>query len=169
MYLVDTNVLITAQKLYYNSDFCQGFWDFLVFHNKNKNIGIIQEIIDEIYKKQDDLSSWVKDNEKNLNIIDNRIEPIQRNYAKIIEKVSNGTVSKYFSDESKSKFLSNADPFLIASAQYYNSIVVTNEIKVESNSSKIKIPNICEYFDVRYESSPYNMMRALQARLVFDN
>ena len=48
----------------------------------------------------------------------------------------------------KSRFISGADPWLIASAMHHDLVVVTQDVLVPADSQKIKIPNICVEFDV---------------------
>lgn len=44
-----------------------------------------------------------------------------------------------------------ADPWVIAHALKENAVVVTKEEKVTAiNSSKVKIPNVCENMGIRY-------------------
>lgn len=50
------------------------------------------------------------------------------------------------------KFLSGADPWLIARALELgneSTIIVTNEVRVRNNSKKIKIPDICDDLEVQ--------------------
>ena len=161
MFLIDTNILITAHKKYYPFDFCPGFWEFVLEQCDRKNIGLIKSVIEEIKDGNDELSEWVKDNIQKSNIIDNTIPEIQIRYARFTDALEHKKISKNHSDTEIRRFLDKADPWLIATALYYGYKVVTNENIVEESSSKVKIPNVCRYFGVDYETEPFLMLRSL--------
>lgn len=64
-------------------------------------------------------------------------------------------------------FLAKADPWVIAHAAAYGGAVVTLEARVPSNSSKIKIPNVCDHFNIR-SMGLYQMLRELGASFHFE-
>ena len=165
MFLIDANILITAYKKYYPFDFCAGFWDFILEQCGRGKIGLIKSIIDEIKDGNDELSEWIGDNIQSLNVIDNTIPEIQILYARIADALEYKKISKNHSDAEIRRFLDKADPWLIATALHYGYKVVTNENIVERNSSKVKIPNVCRYFDVDYEIEPFLMLRSLGLNL----
>jgi len=60
-------------------------------------------------------------------------------------------------------FLDGADPWIIAQAKVRGDVVVTHEKLVNDESTKVKIPNICVQFGVKYVDT-YKMLRELGAR-----
>jgi hypothetical protein len=65
----------------------------------------------------------------------------------------------------KIRFLDGADPWLIAKASATNHTVVTHEVWVPPTSHKIKIPNICQQFNVPYINS-FDLLDTLNAKLI---
>ncbi|WP_051639621.1 DUF4411 family protein [Succinivibrio dextrinosolvens] len=63
-YLIDTNVLVQAHRLYYQFDFCNGFWNWILTLNDGGCLGI-DKVYEEIIKNKDELANWIK-NKKNL-------------------------------------------------------------------------------------------------------
>lgn len=51
-----------------------------------------------------------------------------------------------------------ADPWLISFAKINNAAVVTQEAIVDESSTVVKIPNICEEFNVKY----YNIFQLIE-------
>lgn len=162
MFLIDTNILITAQNEYYPLDFCSGFWEFIKDKNLSKDIGIIKSVENELKEKQDIISQWLQTS--NLQILDDTNLAIQEIYKNIVNDIANGVISPYFLQAEINRFLSKADPWLIAAAKHDNYTIVTNEKLVAPNSAKVKIPNVCSYYGVNY-TTPFNMLRDLGINL----
>ncbi|WP_028255715.1 DUF4411 family protein [Veillonella magna] len=158
VYLIDTNTLITAKNLYYGFDIAPSFWAFLSRCNSIKTIDWVE---DEINDGKDNLSSWFSNNWHNSVIKTNDNIEIVNEYQAIVNYVNSN--DKYKPEE-KNKFLSKADPWLIATAKARGDTVVTLEQLVDSQSRKVKIPNICQVFSVSY-ISPFDMLRQLQFRM----
>ena len=57
-YLLDTNVLIGAYKLYYSPDICPAFLDWIMLQNERKCVSSIDRVIGELSAVKDDLYSW---------------------------------------------------------------------------------------------------------------
>ena len=57
-YLLDSNVFIQANKLYYGMDFCPAFWDWLIQYNSAKKVFSIEKVWDELKVIEDNLSKW---------------------------------------------------------------------------------------------------------------
>ena len=149
MYLIDTNTLIDAKNRYYHFDICPGFWKAILTNN---NIKTIEMVIQEIKDGKDELKDWIIENEQIIKTklieIDNKI---QQNFIEIADYVENNLKLPPISE--KERFLSKADPWLIATAKEYDYTVVTQEQFInDSKTKKIKIPNICTCFNVKYIS-----------------
>ena len=57
-YLLDTNALISAYKLYYNPDICPAFWDLIMLQNEGRCVSSIDRVIGELSAVKDELYSW---------------------------------------------------------------------------------------------------------------
>lgn len=162
MYLIDTNILITAKNLYYPFDFCSGFWDFTQNKLQSNNIGIIHSVRDEILARDDEIRDWVS--RFNISILDDATPDIQEKFRTIVNDITSDRISPNFSRANKERFFSGADPLLISTAWHFGYTVVTNEQAVPLNSSKVKIPNICNYYGVAC-ITPFEMLRRLGINL----
>jgi len=158
MYLIDTNILITAKNSYYPFDFCSGFWAFVQDKLASNDINLTSSVRREILAHDDEIASWVL--HLNPTVLDDTAAQIQAIFSGIANDVMQGRISQSFSQSEKGRFLSGADPLLIATAKHLNYTIVTNEKAVPPNSSKIKIPNVCDYYGVRY-ITPFEMLRRL--------
>lgn len=159
-YILDTNIFIDSKNRYYSFEICPGFWDAI---EVNKKITTIEMVVDEIKRYEDNLARWFQDSSFKNKII--KIdEEIQRNFSEIAEYVNN--LDK--KDSEKNKFLSGADPWLIATCKTYGYFLVTSEVAVGIDSKKIKIPNICEVFEVKYISL-FEMLKREKIKFYFKN
>lgn len=132
------------------------FWTWIGDQMKNGNIYSSHLVYEEIKNGEDELAEWIKE------IHDSTIFPIpnkgvQTEYTAIINDIS----SKYFPSE-LGYFLKGADPFILAQAKHDQSIIVTSEKPVPTNSKKIKIPNLCKKLEIDY-CDTFSMMRKLKA------
>ena len=66
LYLLDANVLITANNTYYQLERVRQYWNWLVSCGNLGQLKIPREIYDEIRKGQDDLWDWLKTNRNTL-------------------------------------------------------------------------------------------------------
>jgi hypothetical protein len=60
LYLLDANVLITAQNLYYPLDRVPEFWGWLLHVGDQHYVKIPIELYEEITDGKDTLASWLK-------------------------------------------------------------------------------------------------------------
>ncbi len=142
-YCLDANVLIQAWQKYYSPKICPSYWDTLNSLGA-KNIIFMPEIVyDEIVRTDDDLSKWLKTSKIPIKKIDEQV-------TKCLKEIYSADPNhKYLVDNTKARSL--ADPWVIAHALRENAIVVTKEEKVTAlNTTKIKIPNVCEKMNVSW-------------------
>jgi len=142
-YLLDTNTFIEAKNRYYTFDVCPGFWEWLISFGEKQSIISIVHVKKELQEGKDELANWIAKLPEDY-FIEADI-PIQRKFKPIVNYVMQ---QNKFSLAEKSKFLKGADPWLIASAISGYATVITQETQVGDNSTKIKIPNICNHFNV---------------------
>ncbi|MBK7426505.1 MAG: DUF4411 family protein [Saprospiraceae bacterium] len=142
-YCLDANVLIQAWQKYYNPRFCPDYWVLLSELGKQDKIFIPEVVYEEITRTEGELSEWLKQSKIPILKIS---EPVticlQRIYAA-------DPLHKNLVDNTKARSL--ADPWVIAHALHENATVVTKEEKVTAlNSTRIKIPNVCENMGIRW-------------------
>ena len=113
-------------------------------------------VYDELRAGQDELATWVIARREYFVAPDEKVQTI---FGEIADFVTNN-----YPPFAVQQFLDDADPWVIAQARHDKSVVVTNEILVPTNSSKIKIPNICNKFGVQWVNL-YKMLRELNAVL----
>ncbi len=142
IYCIDANVLIQAWQKYYSPKICPSYWDILNELGERSKIFLPQMVYEEITRTEDDLADWLK----NSNI------SIKKNDSVVIECLRKiydvNPLHKFLVDNTKQRSL--ADPWVIAHAIKEKAIVVTKENKeTAGNSTKIKIPNVCDNMGVR--------------------
>jgi len=140
-YCLDANVLIQAWQKYYSPKFCPDYWIVLDELGKQDIIFIPKMVYDEINRTDDDLSKWLK--KSNIPVAE-----IDENVASFLKMIFAANPSHLnLVDNTKNRSL--ADPWVIAHAINVNAIVVTKEEKVTAiNTSKIRIPNVCDNMGV---------------------
>lgn len=146
-YLLDANVLIKSSKVTYPFDIAPGFWDHLVEKGKEGIIIISEPIKKELLYLNDELSSWLKNNESNFASVDCDETAVIEKYSEIINLVKNDT--GYY-ESAKREFASTADSWLIAIALAYNFTIVTQETYSPNGRRRVKIPNECKRNGIKY-------------------
>lgn len=142
IYCLDANVLIQAWQKYYSPILCPDYWKILDDLGSKGRIFICQEVFDEIVKSEDNLSSWLR----------NSKIPVRKANESVIEKLKHiYKTPAHIKLVDNTKKRSLADPWIIAHAMDTNSVVVTKEEKItQVNSTKVKIPNVCDNVGVRW-------------------
>lgn len=158
-YLLDSNVFIDAKNRHYGLDFCPAFWDWLILQNQEEKVASIKQVSDELCRGQDELTPWVRTQNRFFLESDIAIDPY-------LSQVSDWASGGEYEPSAVSDFLDSADYWLIAYALTHQCIIVTHE-KYESTSRRIKIPNACEHFDIKY-TDPFTMLRREKAKFILD-
>lgn len=161
VYVVDSNFFIEAHRANYPLDIAFSFW------NKVKELAVAGTIISidkvkaELYDKNDELEEWCK-----ANLPDDFFKPtneVMNQYG----QVSTWAISMkhHYLPKALNEFLDadEADAFIVAYslADKVNRIIVTQEISQPARKNRIKIPEACHHFNVRYLKT-MEMMRELQ-------
>lgn len=175
-FLLDANIYIEAHGSYYDMDICPGFWDFLDKTHLENKLSSIKQIQKELKRpkpakakenqkqqEEDKLSVWAKN--RNHHFLDDEDEATQLNFATIVEYVLS---LQNINEANRQNFLDGADPWIIAKAMTLKSSgvevkVATHERLVAPNSTKIKVPNVCQYFGIDYVDS-FSLLRTLEAK-----
>lgn len=152
-YWLDTNVFITPKNTFYAFDFAPGYWTFIEQQGEQGVLAASMMVYDELAGDQnDELSEWVRAHrECGLFVqLDDAVQTQMGNVADHVQGI--------YETQHVERFLSGADPWVIAHALNDGGQVVTFENK--KRPSKIKIPNVCDALDVGC-TDLYDMLRAL--------
>lgn len=144
-YLVDSNVYIEAKNRYYRMTFCPGFWDWMDEKLAVGDVGSIHMVYRELADKGDSLADWVK--ARSDLFAESDSEDTQKVFTDIAEFV---TAHPVLAEPHVGEFLSKADSWIIAHACTTGAAVVTHEALAPEDSKRVKIPNVCKQFDVKY-------------------
>ncbi len=145
-YLLDSNILITAHRTLYPFDIAPGFWKQLIDKASNKII-IIEKVSEEILKGEDQLTDWYLENKDNIKVLEIPEAKVIESYGEIISRIN---VNDQYKETAKREFASIADSWLCAYGHTYNYTLVTNEKYSANIKNRIKIPNVCEEFNIKY-------------------
>ncbi len=160
-YLFDANVFIQAKNLYYAFDICPGFWDWMD-HVTKVEVGSIVPVCDELRKGGDELARWANARRTKPWFLKIDDANTQNAMAAIAKHVASGK----YRPEAQAKFLSGADPWLIAKAQAIGAKVITHEQSAPDAISRVPIPDVCKAFGVDW-GPPYDVLRAMAASFTF--
>lgn len=143
LYLLDANVLITANSNYYPLDQIPEFWAWVRYQAESNCIKIPREIVDEIEagrKDNDPLLDWICTPEiKAALLLDELVD------AALVQHVVTVGYAHNLSDDEVEKI--GRDPFLIAYAlaNFADRTVVTTEVSRPSTQrANRKIPDVCQ-------------------------
>lgn len=150
VYIIDSNFFIQAHRDTYPLDVAFSFW------NKVKQLALegkiisIDKVKDEIYDKNDALEFWCTNN-----LPDNFF----KDTSEVINEYRQVTLwafsrSSHYSPNAINEFLAadEADAFIVAYAlgNITTRTIVTQEVRRPEMKSKIKIPEPCNAFNIRY-------------------
>ncbi len=160
IYLLDANVLINANNLYYPIDKVPEYWEWLLYMCQQGKVKMPLEIFEEVKDGPDDqekdlLFSWLQKVEIKKALIFNEEIDIKN----VQHVVSEGYASDLTDDEVTQI---GRDPFLIAYAlNNANRCVVTAETSNPNKQRKNKkVPNVCKNLNVNW-CDPFAFNRGL--------
>lgn len=158
-YLLDSNIFIQAHRMYYPFDVVPSFWNKILELSKRGVICSIDKVRKELCdtSNPDELSAWCEDILGSAFFADS--ESCIDVYAELAVWTHSST---RFLQSAKDEFLATdlADPWLIAYAKKHDLAIVTHEISQPTRKNRIKIPEPCRHFGVRY-LSPIEMLREI--------
>lgn len=156
MFILDANVLIASNRLYYPLDRVPEFWEWLTHHGEAGNLKMPLEIMEEVLGGTDDLAKWLKDSGAAEHLLlDEDADP---------QLVSHVTATGYganLTDEHVA--IIGRDPFLIAAglADVNNRCVITGEVSAPSKvGANRKVPDVCDQLGVKWKD-PFALFREL--------
>ena len=139
---LDTNSLIIPSQGPYRFSMLPQFWRYLEKKAAEQVIGSSSFVLQELLGGKDELETWSRQQRGIL--FREPDQAVQESYGRIAESVRN---NPGFAAHHVTRFLSGADPWLIAHANTHGGRVVTFE-KSEPNSKKPKIPDVGTEFNV---------------------
>ena len=158
-YILDANIFIEAKRRYYAFELCPGFWASLLHHNSIGNLESIDHVGNE-FSEGDGLYEWKK-SAGDL-FVSTSNAPTLAAYGEVNQWVQN---QSRFTAAAKSEFANDADAWVIAYAKANNAMVVTHEMPAPTARKNVKIPDVCNNFDIKYLNT-FDMLRELN--IVFD-
>jgi hypothetical protein len=151
---MDANTFIESKNRFYAFDIAPGFWRLI---EEQATAGVIksstvvyQELISNF---NDELAQWVTSRKDTLFVAPD--QSVQQS----LSNIANHVQSTYRTPEAR-RFLRGADAWVIAHAHASGGIVVTQEVRAGTGSFKVKIPNVCDQFNVQ-SIDLFQMLRRL--------
>jgi hypothetical protein len=165
VFIVDTNFFIQSHRVTYPLDVAVGFWNTVIkIANENKIVSI-DKVKNEIYNNDDELTTWIDDNLPPEFFKPTDTQDVLSNYSRIVNWAN--SKSTFYLPRAINEFLDfeNADAWLAAYALSLDEeCCITTQEKSEPNrKSKIKIPEVCDAFDIHYKNI-IEMFRELEER-----
>ena len=152
-YWLDSNVFIEGRKGPYGFDLAPRFWNILEEMVHDGRLACPALVYSELQGVSDDLATWVRDHKNSGMFVDPDVS-VQKKF----QIISTYTTEHYPDNLPRKRFLDRADPWTIAHAMAKGGTVVTLEKINKARSSKVKIPNVCEHFNIPCVDT-YQMLR----------
>jgi len=160
-FIVDSNFFIQAHRSIYPLDVAPSFWLKVKSLSDNGTIVSIDKVKKEIFddsSHEDQLKLWCDSNLPSDFFINTAA--VLNNYISIVSWAN--SMSHHYTHNAIEEFLETdlADPWLIAFAMSNNWTIVTYEKSEPNRKSRIKIPEVCNQFNVRHINT-IEMLREL--------
>ena len=155
MYLIDSNVFMQAANSYYAFDLVPAFWTW-VEGKLGTDLFTIEPVKEEVLAQNDALATWFKSVDDPSWVLDVESDGIQLQMPVITQHC----VDYGYKLNGISKFLSGADPWVIACAREMNWNVVTHEEPNPMTKKRVKIPDVCASLGVKHVTG-FKMLRDL--------
>lgn len=154
LFIVDTNFFIQSHRITYPLDVAEGFWKKAIkIANENKVISI-DKVKNEIYNNDDELKKWIEDNLPKEFFKTTDTQEVLSNYAKVVNWAN--SKNNFYLPKAITEFLNydNADAWLAAYALSLteNCCIITQEKSEPNRKSKIKLPEVCHAFNIKYKN-----------------
>lgn len=156
--VLDANVFMASHNGPYAPNLCPGFWDCLSYYCRTGQVASIDRVRREITGPPE-LVQWVGQAPDGLFAVS--AEPaVVAVFGKMMNWVQQ---NPQFFDAAKAEFAEVADGWLAAYARVRNAVVVTNEVFEPEIKKRVKLPNVCRQFGVRYQDT-YAMLSDLNVQ-----
>jgi len=163
LYVLDSNVFMTAHRSYYAFDIAPGFWSGLLQAANAGSAFSIKQVLDDLSRghdpknpnEPDELKLWSLTFFRPFFKKTDEIDVITA-YSGIINWV---VTSGLYLPAACFEFAAISDSWLIAYAKAKNATVVTLENSL-TKMSKVPIPAVCHHFGIQYINT-FEMLRQL--------
>jgi hypothetical protein len=153
-FILDSNFFIQSHRITYPLDVAINFWNKVKLLAEEDKIISIDKVKNEIFKNDDELKKWIEHNIKNDFFKSTETIEVLDEYQKVVSWANSKSV--HYVKKAIDEFLEyeNADSWLIAYALsiHKNCQIVTQEKSEPNRKSKIKIPDVCNYFNLQYKN-----------------
>ncbi len=154
LFIVDANFFIQSHRITYPLDIAKGFWEKVKDIAESGKIVSIDKVKNEIYNNEDDLKDWI-DSNLPLDFFKSTETPeILSQYSKIVKWAN--TKSSFYLPKAITEFLDLkcADAWLCSFALSIPTecSIITQEKSEPNRKSKIKIPEVCNAFNLQYKN-----------------
>jgi hypothetical protein len=156
LYLLDANVLITANREYYPLERVPEFWEWLVHNGTLGRVKMPIEMIEEVSGGNDDLATWIG--------IDSHLRALRFEEEvdiDLVQKTINEGYARDLLDHEIEKL--GRDPFLVSYAlrSLPDRCVVTTEVsKPKKQRANRHVPDVCQQLQIACLNS-FSLIRAL--------
>lgn len=157
-YCLDANVLIQAWQKYYSPVLCPSYWEVLDELGAAGRLFLPESVAEEIKRTEDSLKEWLLASRIPVRAADEQVTVL------LGQIFSAHPLHVHLVNNIKQRSL--ADPWLIAHAMRDSACVVTKEEKIlVPDSTRIRIPNVCENMGVRCIND-FTLLEELGVRFV---
>ena len=157
MYLIDSDVFISAKNLHYGFDIVPAFWDWLGQSHAAGRVFTVERVAQEVMAGGDDLAKWMANQPETF-----VLKPTA-NDQQALQRVSTWAANAAYRQGAAATFLGAGDYFLVAQALSLGYTVVTHEQSRADSLKRIMIPDACRAVAVPC-MSPFDMLRNEGAR-----
>jgi hypothetical protein len=155
VFILDANFFIQAHRINYPLDVATGFWKKVKDLSESGKIISIDKVKNEIFENEDALTDWIKKNLPEKFFVNTNTAATLTNYANVARWAN--SKNTHYLPQAISEFLDadNADAWLVAYAlsDATQNYIITQEISEPNKKSKIKIPDVCIHFGIKYANT----------------
>ena len=161
LFLLDSSIFITPHRLYYPFDIAQSFWNQFEERLKLDNVFVLDKVVSEVTKCEDELSDWIN-NLEDFHPFSVKSPAILNNYSEVLSYVQQCELYQEtaFRNWARSEI---ADPWLIAAAMEKDATIITAEepagsgLSANNAAKNAKIPDVAKHFGIKCETLFYFM------------
>lgn len=155
LYIVDTNFFIQSHRITYPLDIAINFWNVVKKLAASNTIISIDKVKNEIFENDDDLTNWIKKNIRDEFFKSTEDASVLSQYQNVVEWAA--SKQNFYLPKAFNEFLEhkNADAWIISYALTLkeNCTIITQEKSEPNRKSKIKIPDVCNAFNLPYKNT----------------
>jgi hypothetical protein len=160
MYLLDSNVFISAKNAHYGMDFAPGFWTWVENAHAAGVVYSVESVREELAAGEDELAAWVK------KLPSSFFKAVDEAALDELRKLAHWVTSRpQYTPAAISTFLASADYFLVGQAKALGFVLVTHEMPAPTAKRRVLIPDAGNGVAATY-CLPWKMLRDAGACLV---